>query len=205
MGTVKSKLETIETSINKICHKEISESINEKNEIDKRKMNLMIFGLEENHDPGWDNEQKIEQDLKIVENIVKEELGVGLSPRRGIVDVRRMGIKKPNRNRPLRVTFSDIQVKRDVLTNGRKLRQSSTGALNKVYINPDLTPAQREIEKELRDEMWKRREAGEKVIISKGKLVETTRDIKMKRDKPKFVPNEKATGKTQQPTASNPM
>ena len=40
-----------------------------------------------------------------------------------------------------------------------------------VYVNPDLTAAQRKRDVELRRELRARREAGEKVKISQGRIV----------------------------------
>ena len=144
-------------------------------------------------------------------------MGVGLSPRCGIVDCRRLGRVEKNTTdkiRPLRLTFTDIQIKRDVLCSGVKLRKSTNLTAQKIYISPDLTPVQRESERKLRDEMWARREQGERVTIHKGKIVATTKDIKMHRSRtparqnisnPPRIPDNKSvnTQKSAQPNNTN--
>ena len=190
MVEVKQTLVNIDNSVKKIVHNEITESVNERNEIEKRKLNLIVYGLPEPMDTNseWDNAEKIEEDQNAIESLIKDDLGVGLSPRCGIIECRRLGRKDKaaaGKVRPLRLTFTDIHIKRDVLGNGKNLRKSDNPIAKKVYISPDLTPAQRKIENDLRDEMWRLRESGKKVIIQKGKIIETTRDIRMTRPQSK--------------------
>ena len=185
---VETKIDKISEQVSRIVHTEITETMQEKSEIDQRKLNLIVYGLPEVQETAWDTQQKIEADTETVENLVKNELGVGLGPRKGIVDCRRLGKSIDNGARPLRIVFSDLGTKRDVLFNAKKLRQSDDVIAKKVYINPDLTPKQRLAEKTLRDEMWARRNKGEKVIIQKGKIVPTDRDVQMTRKVTKTTP-----------------
>ena len=104
------------------------------------------------------------------------------SPR--IINAIRLGKKPTNddgkqiRPRPLKITFSDIQIKRDVLTSSKNLRQSQNPINKNLYINPDLTLEQRRKDQELRNEMWKIRETqGKNVVIQKGKIVEVPHNV----------------------------
>ena len=189
MIAVQDKIESIEKTIKSNVKSSISESIAEKEDIDYRKYNLIVYGLPEptniNQAEVWDTDAKIEEDIKTIEKIIKDELGVGMSPRNGIRDARRLGMKKADKKaRPLRICFDDIEVKRDVLNSAKQLRKSKTPVCKNLYINPDLTEKQRKIEAELRTEMWKRREKGENAIIKKGKIVITSSDVKKTRSVP---------------------
>ena len=182
---LKSQVARIEKTITTQVKNTIYESMSEKQEIEKRKLNLIVYGLPEPKNPGentiWDNDAKIKQDTDTIETVIKNELGVGLSPRNGIYDAKRLGLKNDNRARPLRITFDNIEVKRDVLTNAKKLRQYTE--IKDMYISPDLTPKQREYEKELREQMWKRRSDGENCIIKRGAVI--TVDWEVNKTRPK--------------------
>ena len=184
MSEVKEKISNLEKAVKQQIDNTVHEAIEEKREIEHRKMNLIVYGLTEPEKPdsttAWDTETMIEADTATISTLITSELGVGLSPNKGIAAARRLGMKKVGKPRPLRITFNDIVVKRDVLRNSMKLRQVT--AHKYVYINPDLTPKQRKAELELVNEMWKQREElGKKVIIKKGELVEVDRDLLMKR------------------------
>ena len=65
-----------------------------------------------------------------------------------------------------------MDTRRTILTNAKTLRQTK---FNRVYICPDLTPAQRETDAKLREQLYTRRQAGEKnLLIRRGKIVKAT-------------------------------
>ena len=50
-------------------------------EVDKRKMNLIVFGLPEielGQDSVWNTPEKVEKDIESMNQLITEELGVGL-------------------------------------------------------------------------------------------------------------------------------
>ena len=178
MKVVIERVEKIEKNIKHSVKDEVSEFLEHKDEIDWRKNNLVVFGLPEPVEPSgistgpWNTEKKIEQDTIKIKEIITTELGVGLSPRNEIYGARRLGTWNPDRPRPLRITFDDIQTKRSVLGSAKKLKQSTDPVLKGMHINPDLTEEQRKADAVLRTEMWRRRtENNENVVIRKGKLV----------------------------------
>ena len=66
---------------------------------------------------------------------------------------RRLGRKLETETRPIlciRVEITDINKKKTVLKNARHLREEEDLTLRNVYIAQDLTPSQREGQKELR-------------------------------------------------------
>ena len=185
---MKEEMKTIKTSIANIVRDEIDEGLHERNDIESRKMNLIVFGVpEQNSADGndWSNEEKIEADMKLTRDTLTRELGTAMSPREGIVDARRLGLKSDRGPRPLKLVFNNLNTKRHVLTNAKKLRDSTDPVAKCMFINPDLTKRQREKENVLRDEMWKQRELGKNIVIKKGKLVEVPFIVnKVRKSKP---------------------
>ena len=74
---------------------------------------------------------------------------------------------RADKPRPIRIKFNDITKKVSVLAASKKLR--NVQRYKDVYLNPDLTPKQQEMSKNLRDmrnKLKKRSEnAGKKVYI----------------------------------------
>ena len=185
MKEVQDKIEQIEAKIKTTVKDKISDVMEDHREIEKRKMNLVVFGLpepEKGQETIWNTPEKIEKDIENISNIIIEELGVGLSTRNGIIDARRLGTSTDkSKPRPLRIEFRDLNTKRDVLTNAKKFRDSESDIAKNLFINPDLTEEQRKKDQLLRNEMWKQREAGRNVIIKRGEIVETSRIVRKHR------------------------
>ena len=185
MNEVKVKLAKVEKDIENQVKTTVSENIAEKNEIEQKKFNLVVFGVPEptpdNIDEEWDTETKINYDIDTVCDVIEYELGVGLSPRNGIYDARRLGLKNPGKPRPLRICFDTIETKRDVLKNAKYLRDSTSSLAREMYFNPDLTKKQRDVQLELKKEMWKRRSEGENVIISRGEIINVNWNVRKDR------------------------
>ena len=191
MAEVKTQLDEITTKIKTTVGTTINNVIDDRREIDKRKMNLIVFGLPEadagkpeNERTEWNTGEKVDADIVAMTDIVTNELGVGLSTRNGIINARRLGSRTGTKPRPLKIEFKDINAKRDVLTNAKKLRDSSDAVAKQLYINPDLPEEQRAEDKKLRIEMWRlRSDEGKNVIIKRGKIVEVTREVRKTRDR----------------------
>ena len=78
--------------------------------------------------------------------------------------------KKGERPRPIIVKFQDYKIKTRYLKNSVNLKEID-GV--KIYVNPDLTPKQREERKNLVKQMNSRREKGEKnLVIRNNKIVD---------------------------------
>ena len=185
MTTVKDQLASIHKTIRTSIRTNISTAIDDKNELDKRKMNLIVFGLPEveSSDGTWGISEKVKKDIETMNTIISDELNVALSPRTGIIEARRLGAKVQNKHRPLRIEFRDIGTKRDVLTKAKNLRNSTNTVAKQLYINPDLTKEQKEADKKLRAEMWRQREEENKnVIIRRGKIVTSEVEVRKSRN-----------------------
>ena len=90
---------------------------------------------------------------------------------------RRLGRKLETETRPIRVELTDINNKKTILKNARHLREEEDLTLRNVYIAQDLTPSQREEQKELRrrrktmlEDLQEKGMTDTTVIIRKGQL-----------------------------------
>lgn len=104
-------------------------------------------------------------------------LAVELAHELGIADfepdqVDRIGRVTGAKPRLLRIKCQNMSVKLSLLRHSKKLRESTR--FRNVYINPDLTKQQRVKGAELRSELKRRRENGERVIIRGGRIVDVS-------------------------------
>ena len=68
------------------------------------------------------------------------------------------------------------------MKRSKDLRNSDDEICRKIFVNPDLTEAQRTKDRILREEMWKIRETENKnVIIRKGEIVEVPHTVRKHR------------------------
>ena len=201
MDDVKSRLEKVEKKLQGSVKQEIGTALNEQLDIEKRKMNLVVFNLPEPENiekTVWDLPTKIAKDTKAISEIIKEELKIHL-PENVIINARRLGkldtdsdaaklgTPKP---RPLKITLSDIKKKRDILTAAKNLRECDNEIAKKLFINPDLTPEQRKQDQQLRTEMWRRRtENKENVVIRRGEIIVVDHEVRKIRGKPTEKPS----------------
>ena len=141
---------------NSICH-EIS--------LRKRKEKcLVISGLPE--PSSGSVASKIESDE---ENVIAIADSLGIHDI-SVSNITRLG--RPNTNKPrlLRFMCSDATTRTEFLRKARNLRNFPSYA--KTFVSPDLTKLQLLEAKQLRDELKRRRTAGEQVVISGGRIVE---------------------------------
>ena len=74
MVNVKAQLATINETIKTQVNDKVSDIMDDKREIERRKMNLIVFGLpeskpDENDKTVWDTEKKIQKDIEEITNI----------------------------------------------------------------------------------------------------------------------------------------
>ena len=133
---------------------------------ERRKLNLVIHNLPESKPTELDSREKL--DLQKFERFSKDALN--LSPR--AQKCFRAGRVQEGRPRLLVVTLTDLETKMELLRLSSQLR--SMPEWRHVYINPDLTPAEREVNRTLRQELATRRSAGEvNLVIKQGKIVQS--------------------------------
>jgi len=151
--------EPTSSQTNPSSHSHISEAVNEALDIERRKLNLVVSGIPQSSE---------KSDAKLVHELI-EDPALGITGTVFVRDVQRIG----NMGRIL-ITFDSIEHKRVVLQGAYHLRTSDIPGHRNIYISPDLTKKQRQIEFELRTELRLRRKNGEVGLkISKGKIVNT--------------------------------
>ena len=130
----------------------------------RRKKGLVISGLPEPVE-GSVNERKEADKIKIrsLLNDLCDQTDDSISR------MHRIGRQQPDKPRLLRIVFRDEDDAKDVLYKAKELRNMPVYA--NIFINPDLTPSQREANKKLREEVKRRRTSGEDVIIRGNKVI----------------------------------
>ncbi|MCG8430646.1 MAG: hypothetical protein MJA29_05705, partial [Candidatus Omnitrophica bacterium] len=134
----------------------LSESVQEAVEIQQKKNNIVLVGLDERND---------------AETFVKStcsKLNIDCSD---VAEVFRDGqVPQGGRSRIVKVKFRNLRSRRSFLTGFLGARSGLPGG-TKVYARPDLTYRQRQKDRKLREELKERRERGENVKIAHGSIV----------------------------------
>lgn len=141
----------------------------------EKRRNIVISGLPEHEVTSASDCQEI--DSGAVQDIFRE---MGLDNIK-IREVCRLGRTIPGRSRLLKVKCADTVSRNEVLRKSYVLRNSEK--YKKVYINKDLTIAEQRRNKQLRDELNRRRGDGELVVIRKGKIVNIEENVGSKEAK----------------------
>ena len=155
---INKKMESKEEDILGKVAKEIREEI----EKFKREENVVVIGMEEGNDVEKINEllTELEVNVKTTDMII-----------------RRLGKPKPQIKRPILIKPKNKEndLRRQMFRNAKKLKNTSKEHLKKVIITNDMTVAEREKNRKLREDLKKRREAGEEnLIIRNCKIVKRT-------------------------------
>lgn len=164
---LRSKIELIEKNLFNLRDEESkrkSEAFTELEQRMLRRNNLAVSGIPETS-TGTVQERDSE-DKEFVSNML-QTIGVNSEC---IMSIRRVGKSTPHKPRLLLLSCSTFAQKHEVLKVAKNLRKFNR--YKGIYINPDQTKMQRSESFALREELRRRREAGEDVVITKGKIVE---------------------------------
>lgn len=131
----------------------------------KRKF-LVISGIKENSSGSADERRKSDEES------ISEILNSLDIRNATFSQTTRIGRPNADRSRLLRFKCPNITMKKEILTKSKNLR--SFPKFSEIFISPDLTKLQITKSKELRDQLRRRRDAGEDVIILRNQIV--TRD-----------------------------
>ena len=149
---------------------DIHETINTVLDRERRKLNVVVFNLPENAPTA--DETRETKDLRTFTEIIKESLKLSVRASK----CHRVGKMQENRPRLLIVTLADLDTKLELLRLSHQLRQ--TEEWSRLYINADQTPAERETYRQLRQELARRRAAGEQdIVIRKGSIVKLNHGV----------------------------
>jgi len=123
-------------------------------EREKWKLNVIIHNLPECDDPNPSNRRSY--DISQTTSIIDKYMNTSTTITKAI----RIG-KKREKPRLLKVTLNSSQEKYTVLHNCTKLRNSSVPEdIRKIFITPDLTPKQQELNKTLRSQLAEKNKDG---------------------------------------------
>jgi hypothetical protein len=151
--------------------KVVKEDVAEALEIEKRKHNIVFHGIKETIVPlesvvSGDLEKSPDQEM--VEELLKA--GLRLDASRHIEEVQRIGRYQEGKTRPLRVKVKTLEARTEILKRAKDLK--GTDEFKHVFIAPDLTRKQQEIDKNLRDKVKQFRQEGHSnVKIKQGKAI----------------------------------
>ena len=174
IGVLNDRVDALETKMSKTVKTTVTSEMDERTDIDRRKLNVMVFNLPEqasdvSKQSSWYTQEIKDADLASLNEILAHSLKTKVPPQ-SVKNILRLGPKKSDKIRPLKVSFQDINLKRDILGKAKLLAH---GPHKNIFISLDLTPQQREKDRELRVRLKERRDAGETdLYISKGKIVE---------------------------------
>ena len=173
----KDHLRDFEKKIEDMVDSKINDSLEERIEKERRRLNLLIVNAEEST---GDKEERMERDLQKVKDILKEILPEDEAKQIKVSNPVRLGATNAGtKPRMLRIEVESEEVKWKIIKNAYKLNEGLDWSdPNKRYINLDYTRKERERNQKLREELKRRRMAGEKNIRIKGDQIVT------------FVPNQ---------------
>ena len=141
----------------------VSEAMIEQEDIQSRKLQLMIHNLVE--------ADESEEDAQQIQALIGK-LNIGEEVQ--LTDIRRMGNADPAKSRLTRIAVQSLSVKRKILANAKRLRElQDTDKFARVYIRPDLTVKQQKESKNLYDTLQQKRREDPHTYykIQKGKII----------------------------------
>ena len=134
---------------------------------EQRKMNLVVHNMQES--PGENARERAKGDAEKLKVMIQESMRLVVRTTKCF----RVGKKTDDKPRLLIITLDDLDTKHDILRYARGLQNSDD--YGNIYITPDLTKAEREQGRKTREELNRRRNAGEKdLVIWRGKIVRKT-------------------------------
>ena len=126
-----------EEIIDRKIEEKVKEVLQEQKEVERRKLNLLIFKAPE----AVEEASKVEEthhDLLFM-NDVLNEMKIDTT----VSNIIRHGKRMKDRARPLQITVPSAEVKTEILKKTKLLRQSEDSNIKKISIRPDRTPKQR--------------------------------------------------------------
>ena len=150
-----------EEILDKRIEEKVKEVIFEEKEKEKRKLNLIAFHVPEAATGSTKMERMTHEQLYL--NDILSELKVAAE----IEDIVRLGKEVEGKARPLKFKVKTVEVKKEILSEAKELKNNGNETMCKVFICPDRTPKQREENRKLVAELKRRRNAGEEVQVGK--------------------------------------
>lgn len=177
LSTLERKIHQIEPSQESVSIEEpkkqftsyMSSFMNEEKEKEKRRLNLIIHNIKESADT--DSSVRKEHDITLVESTLKQYLGVSTKVEKAARLGKRTDKSSTDKPRLLKITISSEHDKAKILRSCTKLRHhENPPEIQKLFITPDLTPHEQEVNKNLRSELKKLNREGNLYRIKNGKI-----------------------------------
>lgn len=133
----------------------------------KRTRNLVVHNFSEQQ--GETALDRSQADITLFTTMIRDTLKINVRATKSF----RAGKSIPGKDRLLIITLENEDAKHDILRMASQLK--SVRKWGRVFITPDLTFKERQEQKKLREELWRRREAGEtNIYIRRGKIVQSS-------------------------------
>ena len=145
--------------------RELRHAVTDCLEQDKRRRNIVVFNVPE-QDAGLNSDEQCEADHHSFVELMKVGLKLVIRPEK----VARVGKPRDDRPRLMVVTLQDERDKWELLKMAKSLRYAGDRFKN-IYVAPDLSPTEQEKDRNLWKELRERKEAGEDVIIYRGRVM----------------------------------
>ena len=140
---------------------------------DRRKNNLVVHNLPESE--GGPREDRLARDIIMFQNVMKETFRMSVAIARSF----RVGKTVENRDRLLIIMLETPGVKQEIFRMAPQLQNSDKWG--NIYVTPDLTSAEREAARKLREELVARRRAGEEnLVIRRGRIIASDKSVPSK-------------------------
>lgn len=183
INELEDKITAIEERLEEDIEKKVEEILDEKFEREKRKNNLIIFGLQEAREDVSDPKDRIGFDVNNVENLhvgVDNNLKIEGSDIEKVVRLGKRNSGPDQRPRPLSIKFKSVDKKYEILGAARNLKdaQGEHEWKKRLFIVPDYTMKQRNMQKEAYEEFKRRKAQGEQDIMIKNFKVVKIRNFR---------------------------
>ena len=144
----------------------VSNEIDEKLERFRRKNNIVLYGVPESK-KGNEND-RMKEDIEKT-NLLLEKIEIKVEK----FELARLGNKiNAGKARSIKIELDKEEDKYKILKGAGKIKNVEDENLKKIIISPDMTIKQRELDRNLREELKNRRQAGETNIkIKNGRIV----------------------------------
>jgi len=141
----------------------------EEDDKDRRKCNVIIYGLKE--PTATETEDRRQEDCVLAEELLHKLSCDDVS----VSHIARLGAPptgSDSKIRPVKLELASADARNKVLRNSKNLRRETHPSWKSVFLHPDLTPREREARKHLVQELKDRKAAGEvNLIIVNNKIV----------------------------------
>ena len=166
LGKLNLKVDNLESSI----EVKVQEAIEAYRDRESRKCNVIIHNIPESKK--LEAKERREEDLQEVGSLLEEGLELKDFQVQSIV---RLGKRMEDKHRLIKVTVESVKTKREILSKTKKLKNEVKWS--RIFVTPDLTPTERNRSKLLREELKRRKAAGEEgLVIRRGLIVKVDQE-----------------------------